>query len=150
MASHSDRIIHHMEIRRIFRQMVDVLEPHDMPILALRLEGLREADVARLLGMSRTTLNILDRDLKARIQAHVPEAWDLIHDLRRRSGHRVVTDPLDRGWISEIGAVSDELDGHPEPQTPDPTPPLPEKIARSTEDRPGPDTSATKNRNQRS
>ena len=127
--TYSDRIIHEMEIRRIFRQVLGVLEPYHMPMLALRLEGLREFQVAKLLGISRTTLNAIDRDLKARIQTEVPEAWILIRDLRRRSGPWENIAPLERGWISDddFGAPIKDQAPSGQPQTDDMTPPPPEK-----------------------
>ena len=145
----SNRIIHEMEVRRIFEEMLDALEPWDMPILALRLEGIQSRDIARLLGIGRTTLYALDNELKDRIRRQVPEAWELIRDLRRRSGRPHLHDALERGWL-DFGAPPDAGDCAGRPQSPDVTPRPPEKITRSIEPLPGADTPDTENKHQRS
>jgi hypothetical protein len=90
--------------RETFGEIISLLEPLDLIIAAMRLEGLGDDEIARLLGMSRTSVNSRMKRACQRISHLRPDLAPLLEGRRRRSSH--VTEgtrdrPLERGWLCD-------------------------------------------------
>ena len=65
------------ELRRLARQgKVAVLEPREREVVALRLGGSTQQEVADALGVSQPTVSILEREAKKKLKASMREATD--------------------------------------------------------------------------
>jgi hypothetical protein len=89
------------------------LRPRERAIAVLRLEGLNDGQIARILGIERSTVTGYMRRAQQRIMAEVPGAASLLADRQRvRGGLRPPDAPLERGWLC---SWDDDLDVDPEP-----------------------------------
>jgi excisionase family DNA binding protein len=100
-----------------FREIVAHLEPEELVIAALRLEGLPDAQIGALLDLSQAGVSKCMERARARIAAADP---DLAFALRRRQwgldpcrGGDVL--PLERGWLCRWDAPDRDEEDPGEP-----------------------------------
>jgi hypothetical protein len=91
-----------------FAEMLALLEPEELSIACLRLEGLSDEQIASLLDISRGTVRCRMEQARQRIVETMPELASVLRGRRHppRCGRR----PLERGWICpSISSESDLL-----------------------------------------
>lgn len=88
-----------------FAELLALLEPVELVIAALRLEGLSDDQIATLLGTTRQTVVRRMERAQARIVAALPELGPLLRGRRPSSlaRRRPASPPLARGWICDWG-----------------------------------------------
>ena len=89
--------------RETFREIILLLEPLDLIVATLRLEGLTDEDIARLMGRSRPSVTSRMKRARERIIHLRP---DLASALEGRSHPRHRADtaqgrPLEEGWLCD-------------------------------------------------
>ncbi len=99
-----------------FAEMLALLEPEDLVIAALRLEGLTDAQIADLLGIARPTVSQRMQRAQAQIMERLPELAPVLRD--RQPPHQKPagggTPPLERGWLCRwTEEKEDPLPGSP-------------------------------------
>ena len=91
-----DRLI----LRETTVEILESLRPRERAIAVLRLEGLNDVQIGRILGMEQSSVTRCMRRARRRIIAQVPGAADLLADRKRPGGSPRPPDaPLERGWI---------------------------------------------------
>jgi DNA-directed RNA polymerase specialized sigma24 family protein len=84
-----------------FAEMLDLLEPEELVIAVLRLEGLHDSQIAELLATdSRTVTQRMER-AQLRIMEALPELASFLRG-RQHPGHWPVfrqLPPLEQGWL---------------------------------------------------
>lgn len=89
MSHPTDRIIS-LETQR---QILDLLSPKELTVVALRLDGLNQAAIAMLLGMSRSTVCMRLSSAQRKILDRFPELSAWAEDRHHRTYHLI-----DRSW----------------------------------------------------
>ncbi len=92
-----DRLIR----QETFAEMIALLEPEELVIAILRLEGLADSQIGAMLDVSRTAVGWRMDQARARIAAALPELAVVLRDRgqpSRQPSHGAML-PLDRGWI---------------------------------------------------
>ena len=80
-----------------FAEMIALLEPEELIIAFLRLEGLSDDQIAALLDVDRATVHRRTDQACQRIVEELPELAPLLRDRRHPPQH--CRRPLERGWI---------------------------------------------------
>ncbi len=85
----------------MFQEIIALLEPEELVVAALRLEGLSDAQIGALLGITREAVGLRLRRACQRIIQLKPDLAPLLRG-RRQSRLRPLADstpPLERGWL---------------------------------------------------
>ena len=95
-----------------FAEALALLEPEELVIATLRLEGLSDEQIASLLDIDRATICRRMEQARQRIVKALPELAPVLRDRRHRTLR--CQRPLQRGWISpSIAGESAPLFGRP-------------------------------------
>jgi hypothetical protein len=87
--------------RETFRQIVALLEPEELIVAVLRLEGLSDVQIGDMLGVSGAAVNSRMQTARARIMAQAPDLTPTLRD-RRQPARRPPSNeppPLEHGWL---------------------------------------------------
>jgi excisionase family DNA binding protein len=86
--------------RETFQEAIHLLTPRQLAVALLRLEGLTDDQIARLLGIQWCSATKRIRHAAARIASEVPELRSFLRD-RRQAGrsHTLDNQPLEHGWL---------------------------------------------------
>ena len=92
--------------RETFAEIIALLEPLDLMIAAMRLEGLSDDEIARLLGRNRTSVTSRMKRTCQRIIHLRPDLAPVLEGRRRHA--RLPTGrsrprPLEQGWLCTCG-----------------------------------------------
>lgn len=85
-----------------FAEMLALLEPEELVVAVLRLEGLSDPQIAALLDTDRRRVGQRMETARRRIMEALPELVPLLRD-QQRPGHWPLSrqlPPLERGWLS--------------------------------------------------
>ncbi len=101
--------------RESFGEIVALLEPDELVVAALRLEGLSDSQIGRLLGVTRASVSYRIQAASRRIMEQQPDLAPLLRDRRQPSQRAPCqeTPPLEHGWLCRRS--DDEADLLPEP-----------------------------------
>jgi hypothetical protein len=93
-----------------FAEMLALLEPEDLAIAALRLEGLSDSQIAALLHVDPRTVGWRMEKAQLRIMEVLPELAPFLRGRRRLSPPPLSgqSPPLERGWLCDWGGGADE------------------------------------------
>jgi hypothetical protein len=95
-----------------FAEMLALLEPEELIIAFLRLEGLSDDQIAALLDVDRATVHRRTDQARQRIVEELPELAPQLRDRRHPPQH--CQRPLERGWICpSLGGEPGPLIGSP-------------------------------------
>jgi hypothetical protein len=90
------------------------LRSRERAIAVLRLEGLNDDQIGRILGIERSSVSWCMKRAQQRIMAQVPGAADLLAGCERPRGGLQSPDALlERGWICAWGEGALDVDGEP-------------------------------------
>ncbi|MFN2167708.1 MAG: sigma factor-like helix-turn-helix DNA-binding protein [Anaerolineae bacterium] len=91
--------------RETFREIISLLEPMDLIVAAMRLEGLTDDEIARILGVSRSPVTSRMKRACQRIIHLRPDLAPVLEGRRLSKAHPDRSDrrPLEQGWLSEWG-----------------------------------------------
>lgn len=84
-----------------FAEMLALLEPEELVIAVLRLEGLHDSQIAALLNLDTRTVGQRMERVRLRIMEALPELASFLRG-RQHPGHWPVSrqsPPLERGWL---------------------------------------------------
>jgi excisionase family DNA binding protein len=84
-----------------FAEMLALLEPEELAVVALRLEGLSDAQIGALLDLDRIAVCWRIDQARLRIMQAMPELAVVLRD-RRRPSQQLASQqvpPLERGWL---------------------------------------------------
>jgi hypothetical protein len=87
--------------RETFGQIVALLQPEELIIAALRLEGLSDVQIGGVLGVSGAAVNMRMHHARERIMAQAPDLAPMLRD-RRQPARRPPSNepaPLAHGWL---------------------------------------------------
>jgi hypothetical protein len=105
-----DRLI----LRETTIDILHSLRPRERAIAVLRLEGLNDGQIGRILGIERSSVSWRMKRAQQRIMAQVPGAANLLAGCERPRGGPPAPDaPLERGWICAWGEEALEVDAEP-------------------------------------
>lgn len=93
-----------------FEEIIALLEPEELVVAALRLEGLSDGQIGALLGITREAVGLRLRRACRRIIQLKPELAPLLRG-RRQSRLQPLADsgrPLERGWLCREGLPAEE------------------------------------------
>lgn len=103
-----DRLI----ARETFEEAIRPLTPRQLAVALLRLEGLTDDQIARLLGIQRSSATKRIRHAGQRIASEVPELRSFLRDLRQAGRtHTLDNQPLEHGWLCTDSAGLAETPG---------------------------------------
>jgi DNA-binding CsgD family transcriptional regulator len=87
--------------REAFAEIVALLQPLDLVVAAMRLEGLTDGEIAALLGVTRASVSSRMRRAGRRIVHLRPDLAPLLEGRRprHRPPERTSLPPLERGWL---------------------------------------------------
>lgn len=87
--------------REAFAEIVALLEPEELVVAVLRLEGLTDAQIGALLGVTRAGVSLRLRKAGRRIMAERPDLapWLRGRQRRRVNAGRPGVIPLGQGWL---------------------------------------------------
>jgi len=96
------------------REILSLLEPGELVVAVLRLEGLSDTQISDLLGITRSTVGLRIQQARERLIQRLPELAPVLRD--RRQPHQKPpsneTPPLEHGWLCRW--TDDEPDPLPE------------------------------------
>jgi len=84
-----------------FLEIISLLEPEELVVALLRLEGLSDLQIGRLLGITGSAVCRRIQQARDRISARRPALAPLLKDRRvpRRKAPRNEVPPLEHGWL---------------------------------------------------
>lgn len=93
-----------------FAELLALLEPEDLIIAALRLEGLSDSQIAALLDVDPRTVGWRMEKAQLRIMEALPELAPFLRGRRRLSPQPLSeqSPPLERGWLCNWDEGADE------------------------------------------
>jgi DNA-binding CsgD family transcriptional regulator len=106
-----DRLIE----RESFAEIVTLLQPEELLVAVLRLEGLSDVQIGRLLGITRAGVSFRLKQARERISAEAPDLAPLLRGREQPPGKQVRLDPppLEHGWLCPEEAGWDRAGGQP-------------------------------------
>jgi hypothetical protein len=89
--------------RETFAEIVALLRPEELIVAALRLEGLTDGQIGRLLGLTRAAVSYRMQQAQERIAAEAPELAPAVAGRRLPCSRpaSAETAPLEQGWLGE-------------------------------------------------
>lgn len=75
------------------RQILDLLNPGELTVVSLRMDGLNQASIAMLLGLERSTICMRFASARRKILNRFPDLSNWAEDRHDRSYHLI-----DRSW----------------------------------------------------
>lgn len=93
-----------------FREIISLLEPEELVVASLRLEGLSDPQIGRLLGITSSAVCRRIQQARERIMERRPalEPWLKGRRQPRRKPPRNEVPPLEHGWLCRWGDDEDE------------------------------------------
>jgi hypothetical protein len=87
--------------RESFAEIVSRLQPEELLVAVLRLEGLSDVQIGRLLGITRAGVSFRLKQAQARIAAEAPDLAPLLRGREQPPGKPLRLDPppLAHGWL---------------------------------------------------
>jgi DNA-directed RNA polymerase specialized sigma24 family protein len=83
-----------------FAEVVAAMTPEEKAIAALRLEGLSDRQIGKMLGVYRSEITLCMAAAQVRIAEQVPDARDWVLGRQVPRGPRPIRGrPLEHGWI---------------------------------------------------
>lgn len=101
--------------REAFAEILDQLQPEELVLAALRLEGLTDVQIGALLGVSRAMVSYRFQRARRRIMAECPELAPWLRGRRRScpSDPDDASPPLERGWLCSPAPTEPEENAPP-------------------------------------
>lgn len=93
-----------------FAEMLSLLEPEELVVAVLRLEGLPDSQIAVLLDIDPRTVGQRMEEARLRIMEALPELASFLRDRQRPSLQPLPRQPppLERGWLCRWNPGGDE------------------------------------------
>jgi hypothetical protein len=87
--------------RESFAEIVVRLQPEELLVAVLRLEGLSDVQIGKMLGITRAGVSFRLKQAQERISAEAPELAPLLHGREQPPGKPLRLDPppLEHGWL---------------------------------------------------
>jgi len=87
--------------QELFAEIVTRLQPEELLVAVLRLEGLSDVQIGRLLGLTRAGVSFRLKQAQARIAAEDPDLAPLLRGREQPPGKPLRLDPppLAHGWL---------------------------------------------------
>jgi hypothetical protein len=92
--------------KETFAEILDLLTPEEKVVAMLRVEGLSDGEIGRLLDVDRAAVGMKMIRVRRRITQRLPHLSLFLSGRRRRGG--AVWRPLEEGWIGDFRLTKDE------------------------------------------